>query len=171
MLPTQGGRFNGWGLYVLEGRPVFSYNLMGVKRTRIAAPDKLTPGKHAIRVDFKYDGGLGGGGTAAVLVDRQKVAEGKLDRTIPFRISASAKRLDIGEDTGTSGRARTTTSRSNSPANLSRSGSDSATKTRSEGQSRWGRRRIEPLGVADCGTESIELPWVTCRRRGICSCR
>ena len=30
VLVTQGGRFNGWGLYLLEGKPVFHYNLVGV---------------------------------------------------------------------------------------------------------------------------------------------
>ena len=28
VLATQGGRFNGWGLYLLDGRPVFDYNLV-----------------------------------------------------------------------------------------------------------------------------------------------
>jgi hypothetical protein len=34
------------------------------------------------------------------LVDGKKLAEGRLERTIPFRISAD-ETLDIGEDTGT----------------------------------------------------------------------
>ena len=33
-------------------------------------------------------------------VDGKKVAEGKIERTIPFRVSAD-ETLDIGEDTGT----------------------------------------------------------------------
>jgi hypothetical protein len=100
VLATQGGRFNGWGLYLLKGKPVFHYNLVGVHRYTVTGPDKLAPGKHTIVLDFKYDGGLGKGGTAALLVDSKKVAEGKVDRTIPFRISAD-ETLDIGEDTGT----------------------------------------------------------------------
>ncbi len=59
------------------------------------------PGKHTIRVDFKYDApGIGRGGTAALMVDGEQVAEGKFERTIGFRISAD-ETLDIGEDTGT----------------------------------------------------------------------
>ncbi len=101
VLATQGGRFNGWGLYLLRGKPVFHYNLVGVHRYTVAGPDKLSRGKHTIRVDFKYDGpGVGKGGTASLLVDGKIVAEGKLERTIPFRISAD-ETLDIGEDTGT----------------------------------------------------------------------
>ncbi len=101
MLATQGGRFNGWGLYLLNGKPVFHYNLVGVQRYTVAGPDKLSPGKHTIRIDFKYDGpGIGKGGAATLLVDGKKVAEGKFERTIAIRISAD-ETLDIGEDTGT----------------------------------------------------------------------
>ncbi len=101
VLVTQGGRFNGWGLYLLAGKPVFHYNLVGVYRYTVAGPDKLAPGNHTIVVDFKYDGGgLGKGGTATLIVDGKAVAEGKIERTIPFRISAD-ETLDIGEDTGT----------------------------------------------------------------------
>ena len=101
MLVTQGGRFNGWGLYLLDGKPVFHYNLVGVQRYNVVGPDKLSAGKHTIVVNFKYDGGgPGKGGLATLSVDGKKVADGKFARTIPFRISAD-ETLDIGEDTGT----------------------------------------------------------------------
>ncbi|MCI0408941.1 MAG: sulfatase-like hydrolase/transferase, partial [Acidobacteria bacterium] len=32
LLATHGGRFAGWGLYVLDGKPVFHYNLAGVEQ-------------------------------------------------------------------------------------------------------------------------------------------
>ncbi len=100
VLATQGGRFNGWGFYLLAGKPVFHYNTVGVYRYTVASPDQLSPGNHTILVDFKYDGGLGKGGTATLMVDGPQVAQGKIERTIPFRISAD-ETLDIGEDTGT----------------------------------------------------------------------
>ncbi len=100
VLATQGGRFNGWGFYLLAGKPVFHYNTVGVYRYTVASPDQLSPGNHTILVDFKYDGGLGKGGTATLMVDGRQVAQGKIERTIPFRISAD-ETLDIGEDTGT----------------------------------------------------------------------
>src|SRR4029077_4668640 len=62
--------------------------------------DQLSPGNHAILVDFKYDGGLGRGGTVTLVVDGKQGAQGRIERTIPFRISAD-ETLDIGEDTGT----------------------------------------------------------------------
>jgi arylsulfatase A-like enzyme len=101
VLVTQGGRFNGWGLYVLAGKPVFHYNTVGVFRYTVAAPDQLSAGNHTIVLDFTYDGGgLGKPGTAKLLVDGKQVAEGRIERTIAFRISAD-ETLDIGEDTGT----------------------------------------------------------------------
>jgi len=101
VLATQGGRFNGWGLYVLDGRPVFHYNLVGVQRFTFAGADRLSPGKHVILVDFKYDGGgLGKGGTVTLSVDGKTVAQGRVDRTYAFRVSLD-ETLDFGEDTGT----------------------------------------------------------------------
>jgi arylsulfatase len=101
VIATQGGRFNGWGLYILAGKLTFHYNLVGVERTSITGPDQLVGGEHTVVVDFNYDGpGFGKGGTATLLVDGKVVADGKIPRTIPFRISAD-ETLDFGEDTGT----------------------------------------------------------------------
>jgi hypothetical protein len=100
VLMTQGGRFNGLGLYLLQGRPVFHYNTVDIYRYTVAGKEKLTPGSHTILVDFKYDGGIGKGGTATLSVDGKEVARGRIDRTIPFRVTAD-ETLDIGEDTGT----------------------------------------------------------------------
>jgi arylsulfatase len=100
-LLTQGGRFGGYGLYLLKGKPVFHYNLADVARYSIAGTEKLAPGKHTIVYDFKYDGGgLGKGGLGTLLVDGKQVAQGRIERTLPFRISLD-ETLDCGEDTGT----------------------------------------------------------------------
>lgn len=86
---------------MLDSKPVFHYNTAGVARYTVAAKDKLKPGKHSIVVDFKYDGGgLAKGGTATMMVDGKEVAQGRIERTLPFRISLD-ETLDIGEDTGT----------------------------------------------------------------------
>jgi hypothetical protein len=100
-LMTQGGRFNGLGLYLLQGKPVFYYNLVGVDRTAVGGKDKLAAGKHTIELSFKYDGGgIGKGGLATLTVDGNEIAKQKLTRTIPFRVSAD-ETFDVGEDTGT----------------------------------------------------------------------
>lgn len=98
---TQGGRFAGWGLYLKGGKPVFHYNLVGVERYNIAGKDKLTPGKHTLVYQFKFDGGgLGSSGTATLAVDGKTVGTTKYQRTIGYRVSLD-ETLDIGEDTGT----------------------------------------------------------------------
>ena len=54
-----------------------------------------------IVVDFKYDGsGVGKGATVTISVDEKMVAEGRVERSAPFRMSLD-ETLDIGEDTGT----------------------------------------------------------------------
>ena len=84
MLNTLGGRFGGYGLYLLKGKPVFTYNLLALERFRWEGPQALTPGKHTIVFDFKYDGpGMAKGGTGVLSVDGKEVAK-KPSRT-PFR--------------------------------------------------------------------------------------
>ncbi len=101
MLLTHGGRFSGYGLYLLKGKPVFCYNLAGVARYYVTGKDKLKPGTHTIVYDFKYDGpGIGKGGLGTLQVDGKTVASARIDRTLAFRLSLD-ETLDCGEDTGT----------------------------------------------------------------------
>jgi hypothetical protein len=44
MIVTQGGRFAGYGFYVLKGKPIFLWNLVDLKRIKWEGPDVLTPG-------------------------------------------------------------------------------------------------------------------------------
>ncbi|HEX8798610.1 MAG TPA: sulfatase-like hydrolase/transferase, partial [Terriglobales bacterium] len=53
---NEGGRFGGYGLYLLKSKPVFVWNLLELKRIRWEGPEALPPGKHTIVFDFKYDG-------------------------------------------------------------------------------------------------------------------
>ena len=56
MIATSGGRFAGWGFYLLKGKPVFCWNMLDLERIKWEAPEALTPGRHIIEFDFKYDG-------------------------------------------------------------------------------------------------------------------
>ncbi len=101
MIITNGGLFGGWALYLEQGKPVFHYNYVDVAHYEVAAQDALAPGKHTVKMDFAYDGGgLGKGGTATVNVDGQEVAKGRVEKTIPLRITLDES-LDVGEDAGT----------------------------------------------------------------------
>ncbi len=101
MLVTQGGRFGGYGLYLLEGKPVFLYNLLALEKFRWEGQDALTPGKHTISFDFKYDGGgAGKGGTGVLNVDGKEVASQKVAHTVPFLMTID-ETFDVGVDTRT----------------------------------------------------------------------
>ena len=41
----EGGRFYGYALYMLKGKPVFTYNLLDLKRTRFEGTEALAPGE------------------------------------------------------------------------------------------------------------------------------
>src|SRR5271156_6247174 len=91
MIATLGGRFGGYGLYLLKGKPVFVYNLLDLERFRweggVGEDDwlggGLKPGKHTIVFDFKYAGpGPGKGGTGVLLVDGKALSRKTIAHTI-----------------------------------------------------------------------------------------
>jgi arylsulfatase len=112
MSATQGGRFGGWGFYVLKGKPVYVWNLLDLKRVRWEGAEALSPGKHTLEFDFKYDGlgfatlafnntsGIGRGGTGVLKVDGRVVATQTMERTIPLTLQWD-ETFDVGADTGT----------------------------------------------------------------------
>ncbi|MGR8932989.1 MAG: arylsulfatase [Gammaproteobacteria bacterium] len=109
MLITQGGRFAGYGFYLLKSKPVFTWNLVDLQRIRWEGPE-LAPGRHVLEFDFKYNGmgaatmafgsyaGLGQGGTGVLKVDGKDVATQAMEHTIPFLLQFDES-LDIGSDT------------------------------------------------------------------------
>jgi arylsulfatase A-like enzyme len=101
MLNTLGGRFGGYGLYLLKGKPIFTYNLLALEKFRWEGPQALTPGKHTILFDFKYDGpGMGKGGTGVLSVDGKEVASKTIPHTVPA-IMTIDESFDVGVDTRT----------------------------------------------------------------------
>jgi arylsulfatase A-like enzyme len=112
MIVTDGGRFGGYGMYLLKGKPVFLWNLLDLKRVRWEGPDVLTAGKHTLEYEFKYDGlglgtlaynsisGLGRGGTGTFKVDGKVVSTQALEHTVPLTLPWD-ETFDIGSDTGT----------------------------------------------------------------------
>jgi arylsulfatase A-like enzyme len=100
-LIAQGGRFGGWSLYVKDGVPAYDYNFLGLQHFSVASAKKLTPGKHTVVFDFAYDGGgPSKGGKGTLLVDGEKVGEGRIGVTQAGMFSAD-ETADVGIDLGT----------------------------------------------------------------------
>jgi arylsulfatase len=109
MLITQGGRFGGYGFYIFKGKPVFTWNLVDLKRVRWEGP-ALSPGRHELEFDFKYDGlgmatlafgsvsGIGRSGAGVLKVDGKEVARQTMEQTIPIILQFDES-LDVGSDT------------------------------------------------------------------------
>jgi arylsulfatase A-like enzyme len=109
MIVTLGGRFGGYGLYLLKGKPVFDYNLLDLTHYRWEGgplghgllASALKPGAHTIMFDFKYDGpGPGKGGTGVLTVDGKELARKTIPHTIPLLMSID-ETFDVGSDTRT----------------------------------------------------------------------
>ncbi len=110
MIVTSGGRFAGFGFYLLKGKPVFLWNLLDLERIKWEGPEALTPGQHVLEFDFKYDGtgvgtmafnsfsGIGKGGTGVLKVDGKAVATQRMEKTIPIILQWDES-FDIGSDT------------------------------------------------------------------------
>jgi len=110
MILTSGGRFAGYGFYLLKGKPVFLWNLVDLERIKWEGPEALSPGKHTIEFDFKYDGlgvgtlafnsisGLGRSGTGTLRVDGKDVMTKKMEKTLPMILQWDES-FDIGSDT------------------------------------------------------------------------
>jgi arylsulfatase len=111
MINTNGGRFGGYGFYLLKGKPVFVWNLFNFKRVRWEGP-KLSPGKHTLEFEFKYEGlgigtlafnnvsGIGQAGAGVLRVDGKIVSTQKMEHVIPLILQWD-ETFDVGADTGT----------------------------------------------------------------------
>jgi arylsulfatase len=103
VLVTQGGRFGGWAMLIVDGKPEFDYSFSNQPQDkyRIVSMDKLASGKHTIKLDSKYDGpGFGKSAIGTLFVDDKQVAQGKIEHTVGLRFSLD-ETFDVGEDTGT----------------------------------------------------------------------
>jgi len=110
MILTSGGRFAGYGFYLLKGKPVWLWNLVDLERMKWEGPEALAPGKHTLEFDFKYDGlgagtlafndfsGLGRPGTGTLKVDGKVVDTKEMKRTLPMILQWD-EAFDVGSDT------------------------------------------------------------------------
>jgi arylsulfatase len=110
MILTSGGRFGGYGFYLKDGKPVFLWNMVDLNRIKWEGTEALSPGKHVVEFDFKYDGmgagtlayndfgGVGKGGTGTLRVDGKDVQTQQMKQTLPMILQWDES-FDIGSDT------------------------------------------------------------------------
>jgi len=99
VIVAQGGRFAGWALYVADDRLAYCHNWFNTELYYVKDPNPLPKGEVTVQYQFDFDGGApGSGGTGSLLVNGSVVAEGRIDRTVPFVFSAD-ETMDIGCDT------------------------------------------------------------------------
>jgi arylsulfatase len=110
MILTSGGRFGGYGFYLKDGKPVFLWNMVDLERLKWEGTEALSPGKHVVEFDFKYDGmgvgtlafnsfdGVGKGGTGTLRVDGTDVHTQVMKETLPMILQWDES-FDIGSDT------------------------------------------------------------------------
>jgi arylsulfatase A-like enzyme len=110
MILTSGGRFAGYGFYLLKGKPVWLWNLVDLERIKWEGKDALAPGRHVLEFDFRYEGlgagtlalnnfsGVGQPGTGTLKVDGKVVDSKKMPRTLPMILQWDES-FDIGSDT------------------------------------------------------------------------
>ena len=110
MIVTSGGRFAGYGFYLLKGKPVWLWNLVDLERLKWEGAEALPPGRHTVEFDFKYEGigagtlafndfsGLGRAGTGTLKVDGKEVATKRMERTLPMILQWD-EAFDVGSDT------------------------------------------------------------------------
>jgi hypothetical protein len=122
MILTSGGRFVGYGFYLLKGKPVFLWNLVDLERIKWEGPEALSLGRHTVEFDFKYESigvgtleynnfsGLGQPGTGTLKVDGKVVDTKRMEKTIPIIVQWDES-FDIGAPTRSPASTTPTTSR------------------------------------------------------------
>ena len=110
MILTSGGRFGGYGFYLLKGKPVWLWNLVDLERLKWEGAEALAPGRHTIEFDFKYEGlgagtlafndfsGVGRPGVGTLKVDGKVVDTKAMPKTLPMILQWDES-FDIGSDT------------------------------------------------------------------------
>ena len=87
---------NGWACFLLDGRPVVAFNILG-QLFRYAGAAPIAPGRRAVVAEYHW---ARGASTLTLAVDGTVVAEGPLPRRLPFRWQIGGAGLLVGCDRG-----------------------------------------------------------------------
>jgi arylsulfatase len=101
VIVAEADSLGGFALYVQGGRLRYTYGNLGLSTDTLVASEPLPPGKVVARYEFAADapGKPAGGGRGSLAINGRKVAEGRIEHTVPQRFSSYAG-MDIGRDNG-----------------------------------------------------------------------
>lgn len=100
VLFAHGSRFGGHTLFIKDGKLTYSYNFLGIPPEQTFSSDVLTPGAHALGMEFIRESAGDHGesiGTCKLYVDDQVVAEGPM-RTQIGKFTLCGDGLCVGFD-------------------------------------------------------------------------
>jgi len=97
MLVTTGGRTAGYALFIKEGRLIYIYNYIGIKRTILESTELVPSGKSTLSMKFTSTGKFEG--DAELFINGKSVGKTHIDKTVPITFSIE-ETFDVGEDTG-----------------------------------------------------------------------
>jgi len=95
---AMGNVLGGFSFYLLEGRPAYVHNYVGLERHRIASATPVPAGRHSVAMRFTKTGEHRG--TVHLLIDDRVVAEGEVPRFTPTRFSLVGAGLTCGYSAG-----------------------------------------------------------------------
>lgn len=99
VLIANGGTSAGYSLYIKDGKLVYFYNFFHLNHYEISSA-VLPEGELELQMVYTQTSTEpGGGGTAELYVNGEKVAEGNVDHVVPARYSAT-ETMDVGMDLG-----------------------------------------------------------------------
>jgi arylsulfatase A-like enzyme len=87
---------NGWACYLLDGRPVITFNILG-EIFRYAGSEPLAAGRRALVAEYHW---ARANSSIRLSVDRKLIAEGPLPRRLPMRWQIGGAGLLVGRDRG-----------------------------------------------------------------------
>ena len=98
---AQGGRFGGWSLYFHSGHLTYCHNWLGRIQSVVRSERPIAAGRNSVRYEFLYDEGegFGRGGIGTLHVGDERVARGRIERTVPF-MTGSGQGCAVGCDVG-----------------------------------------------------------------------
>ncbi|WP_167615060.1 arylsulfatase [Maribellus sediminis] len=99
VLVANGGTSAGYSLYIKGNKLVYYYNFFHLNHYEVAS-STLPEGELDIQMKYTQESTeYGGGGSAQLFVNGQKVGEGAIGKVVPARYSAT-ETMDIGKDLG-----------------------------------------------------------------------